>query len=487
MIGDRLVAFGRAMRDHGLPCGTTELIDAANALAVLGYDDRERMRAALAASLLRRAEQRRLFDDLFDVYFPRAVGEGLALGPTASVGTDPADRRAAAARLRDELARALASGDRRQLEQLAARAVAELGRLSNDATMGSFSAAQALDTLTPQTAIAAALAQARDAGEVLGGSGEGSGGTGESGPSGTGGAPAGSRSGAPPLDFTRDELRARVAEFRRAVETETRRRNAQSRGTQRISRYAVRQSADRVPFQLAGAVETQELRRTIEPLARKLATRIAARRRRASHGAIDLRRTLRRSLATGGVPVAPAYRHPPPRRPDLVLLCDLSQSVSGFSRFTILLVQALANQFRRVRIFGFVNVVEELTEAILDAPPGSDLSAEFNDTSRMTRYHANSDYGSALADFTEHHLDAVGPRSVVLILGDARTNHTDPHYDELRRIVEVARRVIWLNPEPARQWNTGDSVAGHYSEIVDMHECRNLEQLRQFVLRTMPV
>ena len=302
------------------------------------------------------------------------------------------------------------------------------------------------------------------------------------------GPPAGGGGGPRFADrFTRDELRSAVAAFRRRVESEARRRNAEVRGTDRIARYAVRPPAEQTPFLLAGPTELDDLRRTIAPLARRLATRIAARRRRAHSGAIDMRRTLRRSLSTGGIPLRPVLAHRAPTRPDLVLLCDLSQSVAGFSRFTILLMQALSAHFRRVRIFGFVNVCDELTETILSAPPGADLTGAFDNTARMTRWHHNSDYGTAFADFIRHHLDAVGHRTTVLVLGDARTNGTDPGYDHLREVVERARRVIWLNPEPAHTWGSGDSVAHRYADIVDMHEVRNLAQLREFVTRLMPV
>ena len=170
-----------------------------------------------------------------------------------------------------------------------------------------------------------------------------------------------------------------------------------------------------------------------------------------------------------------------------MLLCDLSSSVAGFSRFTILLVQALAQQFRRVRIFGFVNVVDELTALVLDARPGSDLTQDIAQHAHLTRWHKNSDYGAALQDFVGHHLDVIGPRTTVLILGDARTNATDPGYEALREIAERARSVHWLNPEPVRQWGSGDSVAPHYAQIVDMHECRDVAQLRAFVGQALPI
>lgn len=453
----RLVGFARALREHGVVAGPSDVVDAARIADVLGWADRERLREGFAAALMRRAGERELFDDLFDVWFPAALGARTGVDDLAPPGSDH-ERRDRAAHLRSALSDALASGDAIALDQVAARAVAALGRLPNDGVIGSWSAARTLEALAPQVAITDAQAQ-------LGSSGGG--GFAER--------------------FTRDELRAAVAAFERRVAVETRRRNAESRSAQRISRYAVRPPSDQVPFMLGSRQDIEELRRTVAPLARKLATRLAARRRRGRRGPLDMRRTLRRSLSTGGIPIRPAFRPPRPHRPDLVLLCDLSSSVAGFSRFTILLVQALAGQFRRVRIFGFINAVDEITDLVLDAPPGSDLTRDIAQHATLTRWHKNSDYGTTLRDFVEHHLDAVGPRTTVLILGDARTNASDPAYEALREIVDRARSVQWLNPEPVRQWGSGDSVAPHYAQIVDMHECRDVAQLRAFVGRALPV
>ncbi|HSO01940.1 MAG TPA: hypothetical protein VLS46_05395, partial [Gaiellaceae bacterium] len=292
-LDSRLVGFARALRGHGVVVGTSEVVDAGAVTHVLGLDDRDRLREGLASALLRRAGQRQVFDDLYDVWFPAAVGDRTHGSAQAAPATLP-ERRARAEELREELARALAAGDERALDELAARVVAELGALANAATTGSFSAQQALDTLAPQTAIASALARLQDAGEDSpGGSGDGSGGSGGAGSGGSG--PAGGSGFA--SRFTRDELRSGVAAFRRRVEVETRRRNAEARGAERISRYAVRAPADQTPFLLAGPDELDELRAAIAPLSRKLATRLAARRRRASRGSIDVRRTLRRSLS----------------------------------------------------------------------------------------------------------------------------------------------------------------------------------------------
>lgn len=488
----RVVDLSRALRTHGVSVGPSETVDAAAACAALGVTDRDRLRAGVAAAMMRREGDRVVFDQLFDIHFPAGVGDRTEVGEVEAA-RDPASAREAAARLREELAEALAADDAAALDRLAARAVAELGALANEASTGSYSAAQALERLAPQTAIAAALQRARDAGRVISGSGEGGGGGG-SGSGGTqGGGTQGGGSGsherAESLTdrFDRDEIRGRVAGFRQRVEREATRRNAEVRGTERISRYGVRDPLARKDFLLTGTAEAGELQAAIRPLARKIAARLAARQRRASRGSVDIRRTLRRAMSTGGVPVRPAYRHRHRSRADVVLVCDMSGSVSGFSRFTMLLLQVLSTQFRRVRFFGFVNICDDITDIVTGARVGEEIRAEVAQRASLSRWHGSSDYGSALTDFVDRWLDAVGPRSTVLVLGDARTNGTEPHVEALRTIAAQARHVVWLNPEPRAQWDTGDSVAGRYGEVVDMHEVRNLDQLRQFVARALPV
>ncbi|MEU6126838.1 VWA domain-containing protein, partial [Streptomyces sp. NPDC047123] len=285
-----------------------------------------------------------------------------------------------------------------------------------------------------------------------------------------------------------DEIRRRIEAFRDLVRIEARRRVAERRGTREIARRAVATTADRVDFLLAGRAHLDELRRAVHPLARKLATRLAARRRRAARGTIDLRRTLRGSLSTGGVPMRPVLRRRRPARPELVLLCDVSGSVAGFANFTMLLVQALHDQFSKVRVFAFVNRVDEVTGLLTHgAADPAGLGGRILGRAAVTGWHGSSDYGTSLGEFAERYLDAVGPRATVFVLGDARTNMSDPNLPALRQITGRARQVYWLNPERRAQWSTGDSAAYAYAGLVEMHECRNARQLGALIARLLPV
>jgi uncharacterized protein len=446
-VADRLVGFVAALRAHGVRVGTGETVDAAEATAALGFADRVLLREGLAATLLHSTDQRRLFDTVFDLYFPRGVG---------APQDEPGDRED----LRDRLAAALAANDQAMLGRLAIEAVDGLGGYGSSPGADGWSSHQTLERLRPQTL----LARVRD---DIRARGSGSGFTDR---------------------LLEDEIRQRIEAFRALVAGEARRRVAERRGRDGIARRAVAPTADRVDFLYAGRDRLAELRRTVQPLARRLATRMAARRRRASRGTIDLRRTLRGSLSTGGVPMRPVLRRRRPARPELVLLCDVSGSVSGFSDFTMLLVQALHDQFSKVRVFAFVNRTDEVTGLLQHgAADPEGLGARIQGEARIMGYHGSSDYGAALGEFAQRYGAAVGPRTTVFVLGDARTNMSDPNLAALRQIAEQARHVHWLNPEPRTQWGTGDSAAPEYAELVAMHECRNAHQLGVLVGRLLPV
>ncbi|MEU2777553.1 hypothetical protein ABZ646_32845, partial [Streptomyces sp. NPDC007162] len=253
-LADRLTGLVGALRAHGVRVGTGETVDAGRAVEALGLAERELLREGLAATLLHGTGQRAVFDQVFDLYFPRGVG-----GP----GTGDTDRD----ELRERLAAALADDDTAQLRQLAARAVDGFGGYGSSPGSDGWSSYQTLDRVRPQTLLARVRADVR----------------------------AREGNGAGFADrLLDDEIRRRIEAFRGMVAAEARRRVAERRGRDEIARRAVAPSADRVDFLFAGRDQLTELRRAVQPLARKLATRLAARRRRAARGTIDLRRRVRR-------------------------------------------------------------------------------------------------------------------------------------------------------------------------------------------------
>ncbi len=272
-----------------------------------------------------------------------------------------------------------------------------------------------------------------------------------------------------------------VGGFARRVEDDARRRIAEEKGPDHVADVAVRPSLDRVDFTTARRADLEELRRQIYPLARRLATRLTREQHALRRGPLDVRRTVRASMSTGGVPLVTHHRPRRPHRTELVVLCDVSGSVAGFAQFTLMLVFALREQFSAVRAFTFVDTVHEVTHHFA---PGGDLvetlEALAADTPRAATW-GRTQYGRALTRFAEEHPDAVDSRTSLLVLGDARSNHGDLALPVLRDLAGTARHAWWLNPERRAHWGTGDSATEAYGAVVPMVECRNLAQLGEFV------
>jgi uncharacterized protein with von Willebrand factor type A (vWA) domain len=446
----RHVDFLEALRAAGVPVSLAEGLDAVAALSVVPWDDRATVRDAYAATLVKRQVQRPTFDALFDLWFPRLVGRP-ASAPADSSGPEGVqDGPAELADLRDRLADALASGDESDLADLAVEAVERFGEMPGRAPgLSGWSAYTTLRRVSPDEVVDRVVAGLLARGRTD--------------------------------DEARRAAARRVGRFTALVEADARRRIAEEKGPGHLADVAVRPTIDRLDFTSARADDLARMRREIQPLARRLATRLTREQHARRRGPLDVRRTVRASLSSGGVPLTTHHRPRRPRRSELVVLCDVSGSVAGFASFTLLLVFALREQFGKVRAFTFVDRVHEVTHHFR---PGADPERVLADLAASSAHAARfgrTDYGRAFTELLADHADALGPRTSLLVLGDARSNYSDLALPALRELTGSVRHAWWLNPEHPRHWDTGDSAAGPYREIVPMVECRNLTQLGEFV------
>jgi uncharacterized protein len=448
---DRHIAFLEALRGAGLPVSLAEDLDAIAALQTLDWSDRHTIRDGYAATLVKRQSQRPTFEALFDIYFPRMVGDGAqAVTEAPEDESGVRDNAQALQDFRAELLEALGSDDPQALTRLAAEMVARFGAMPGRGPgLSSWSAYTALQRVAPSELVdrivQGLLAEGRTEEEAQRVAGR------------------------------------RVGSFTRQVEDDARRRIAEEKGPDHVANVAVRPTIDRIDFTSARKADLEEMRREIYPLARRLATRLTKEHHAKRRGPLDFRRTVRASMSTGGVPIATHHRPKRPHRTELVVLCDVSGSVANFAQFTLLLVFALRDQFQKVRAFTFIDHVHEVTHHFR---PGADVVDVMSDLAASTAHAAlwgRTNYGRAFTKFAEEYGDALGPKSSLLVLGDARSNYSDLAEGTLKELAGAARHSWWLNPEHRRHWGTGDSAAPTYGEIVPMVECRNLTQLGDFV------
>jgi uncharacterized protein with von Willebrand factor type A (vWA) domain len=282
--------------------------------------------------------------------------------------------------------------------------------------------------------------------------------------------------------LARDEARARVEMLKAEIEREIRERLVDDRGAQALAKSVRKPLPEDLDVMHANRDEMAQLERALRPLSRKLAVRLARRRRRRHRGPIDLRHTVRRSLSTGGVPIDLRFKPPRPAKPEIIVIADISGSVASFARFTLHLVHAISSQFSKVRSFVFVDGLDEVSRLFEGVDDPSEAVARINAEADVIAFDGHSDYGRAFLTFHERFADQITKRSTILILGDARNNYHQAHAEVIADLKYRARAVYWLNPEPTSYWDSGDSIVSQYAPYCDkVIECRTLRQLEAFV------
>lgn len=433
---------------------TGEAMDAASALDVVDLASFMHVRAALRATLVKRQSDIEAFERAFDALAAGAAPLPAVPGAPTGGATSSAPGAGASTQLLEDLLAALQTDDAAALGVLAAQAVDQLAGIGPGARDSErallYRVLRGLDLADLlQQAMRRRLSEA-DESDVERALGAG-------------------------------ELDARAEEFRRLLATEIRARLG-DRGTQRPQRLTPVDPMD-IPILSATPRELEAMRRALRPLARRLAVRGRRRNRLTKRGRLDVRRTIRRSLSTGGLPLQPMWRRPKATKPELVMLCDVSGSVAEFARFTLALMSAMTAEFSTLRCFAYVDGIDEVTRIVVEAggalTPGHVLAR-----TNVVWRDGHSDFGRVIDQLVVRFPDALTPRSTLLITGDARNNYRPPNEGGFGSIARQVREVHWLNPEPRQRWGSGDSAMDTYSrDCTAVHEVRTLRQLELAVAR----
>ncbi len=438
----RLLELGEELRSEGVALGTSELLDAFEALAEVGWTEPEDFREALAATLAKSPEDRRIFELVFERFFFRAAEAaavrqdvreegGIDPGQAGELNLDA---------LRAQIAAALRDGDDGAMRDLARLAIAAFGR------QGEGSGVIGVDVQRIRRALGLRSEPQPDLPET-----------------------DPRREGLP-----REQLRRFEALLRRELE------RAQIERTEQLPPSRPLNELDRAlpsgPLQDLAAVH-----RVVAQLRRRLATQGNEQRGRKRRAHVDVRRTMRASLETGGVPVVLKYRPNRPRRPEIYVLCDVSTSVTSASVFFLSVLHALHDAFRKMRSFVFIERISEVTDVFAKERDFKAVSEAIARDAGVADISGYTDYGRVWKEFRAQVEDDLHPRATVIVLGDARTNGRDPRADIFATIAQKAGRTFWLNPEPRLYWNYGDSVIAAYEPWCEAFECWTTTQLEDFV------
>src|SRR3954469_25267312 len=432
----RLLELADALRQEGLHVGTSELLDAFAALRHVPWTKQEDFREALAATLAKSQEDRRVFELVFDRFFFRAVErEAVEKGLTEQrfSGGEQLDFD----ELRERIRAAVREGSDGEMRDLARLAIAAFGR------QGEGSGVIGVDVQRIRRALEL---KAESGGQTL----------------------------PDPEAVPQERLRAFERHLRRELE------RALIERTQSLPPSRPLREFDRAlpsgPLQDLAAVH-----KVVAQLRRRLATQGHEQRGRKRNTAIDVRRTMRVSLQTGGVPVELRYRPRRPRRPEIFVLCDVSTSVTSASVFFLSVLHALHDTFRKMRSFVFIERISEVTEVFERERDFQAVNLAISRDAGVADISGYTDYGRVWDEFRDAVADELHPRATIIVLGDARTNGRGRRADFFGQVASLAGRTFWLNPEPRLYWNYGDSVISAYEQYCHAYECWTTQQLEDFV------
>jgi uncharacterized protein with von Willebrand factor type A (vWA) domain len=463
----RIVEFTALLRENGLRVSMAEHLDAFHAVRRLGLRDREVFKEALRATMVKRAVDLPVYDDLFDLYFS-GLGEAVrqAAGSLMkSMDLSEADFQNLMDRLAklledmdvelSPLAQALLQNDTGRLERMLREAATQAnaqgierayqeGRYSHSTaqSIGLGGLAEEMDRLREQIG----------------------------------------RADLPPdlAEAVRRFIEQRLQDLRdmirRTVRLELEKHDQTQRERNRIASLAEKS------FYYLSEDEIRRMKEAVAKLAQRLKNVVSIRRRKAKRGKFDLKDTLRKNLQYGGVPFKIQFDRRIRDKPQVVVLCDVSDSVRNVSRFMLQFVYSLQDLYSRVRSFIFVSEIGEVTQLFEES--GTQEAIEEALAGNVINVFAHSDFGRAFRAFHRDHLEGVNHRTTVIILGDARNNYNVPHEWVLKDVQQRAKQLIWLNPESRLTWGFGDSEMDRYMPYCDMvEECRNLNQLYRVVDR----
>lgn len=439
-----LEQFFRALRAADVKVSPAEAIDASRAVAVTGYGDRTLFRDALCSTLAKSADEVDRFEHVFDSFFSR---DAVAMPPpSASEQGEPSEEDMAATES-SPLAQAVLQGDNAQIQQSMEDAAARAGvadiRLS---TQRSRLTRRLLEEMGLEE-IERIIANAR---RLPNGEGQG-------------------------LADRLDEARRNL--FTEAQQYVARQHDLYAAGSARElreERLAKKQlnadgGVDPVDYQLMQAL--------VKKMAKRLATKYARRRRAAQKGHLDVRKTLRRSMAHGGIPFQIEWKVKKIDKPSIVAICDVSKSVAAAAQFLLTFLYSLNEVVDRMDAFAFSGRLISVNDVLDDNAVEGAIFKVLQEIGFQ-----QTDYGRSLQDFAEQHLDSLDRRTTVIFLGDGRSNFADPRLDIMRQIHDRSRAVIWLNPEPESYWGQGDSVMNRYARFCHVaKQCGTIEQLERII------
>lgn len=231
-------------------------------------------------------------------------------------------------------------------------------------------------------------------------------------------------------------------------------------------------------FLFTNQQERQQLLEQTYQLGNKLAVKYKRFIKESSKGRLFFRRTIRKSLETGGaiqnIILKPKLR----KKPKLTIVCDISGSMALNSLFGVTLLYGMINKFSSIKAYVFIDGITEITKALRSIKK-NEIESIFSRWNEFVKSDGHSDYQKSFEELIE--LDET-KNGTLIVIGDARNNYRNISQELISNLAEKYNKIFWINPEQKKYWNTGDSQMNKF-EVINLRtvEVRNYKQLKKFI------
>lgn len=243
----------------------------------------------------------------------------------------------------------------------------------------------------------------------------------------------------------RPKPRPQLTRTETAAAGESESRRTDERPAHESSRASRIELLRRKSFAACSPEELSELAELMARLRLAAPPRRTRRRRLARSGELDLRRTVRQALRTGADPARLVRRERRLRRRRLVLILDVSGSMSDYSRALLVFAHAALRADRRWEAFCFGTRLTRVTRALAASKPDEALRLA---TVEVVDWDGGTRIGDSLKTFLDHYGHGGLARGAVVVLCSDGLDTGDPAVlaEQMARLGRLARRVVWLNP-----------------------------------------
>ncbi|MEO1305120.1 MAG: VWA domain-containing protein [Pseudomonadota bacterium] len=413
-----LTDFIRALRSADVRVSTGEAIDAAEAVKLIGYADRQRLSDTLRCVLAKSPEEKLAHDRLFDLYFSRQPVPQ-SEPPAENAETDDQDQDGSG-----DMLDLLESGDETAIAMAMERAGQEANlqdiRFSTQVSYYAQQMMKALGVERLEGEMMQAFRERTEDGQA----------------------------------YAEELIEGRKQMFSRAREHAKQAFETYGAGATLAFREDILAETALTALDVRDLGRMQAL---VQKIAKRLASKHSRRRRKKNRGQLDVRKTLRANAGFDGVPFDLAWKQTKRDRAKIVAVCDVSGSVSRVVRFFLMLLYSLNEVVPDIESYAFSGRLEDVGDT-LDSEDFVAVMDKIINAIGMS----STDYGQSLSDMKMNHWDVLDRRTTLIVLGDGRSNYGDPRTDLFQEAASRVKRVIWLSPEAESLWGTGDSVLPRY-------------------------